>query len=142
MSFWVDGSINVSMDYRSSLETGEREQRLVFVFGENNVTSQPEHFKQLHGLFVYFGEDDLRAALFRDVDDAEQDRDADTVDELRIAEIDNQRPTAAVELSTTLAFDLFAGKLVQIVAGINNSRGTNAMRPYQRATWSIHVVSI
>ena len=99
----------MSMDYRYGLETGKGEQCLAFVFGEHNMTGQPEHFEQLHGLIVYVGEGDLCAALFRDVDDAEQDRDADTVDELRITEIDNQRTTAAVELATALAFDLFSG---------------------------------
>ena len=95
------------MDDGSSLESGEREQRLVFVFSEPHVTGQPEHFEQLHCLRVYFGENDLRAALLRDVDDAEKDRDTDTVDELRVAEIDHQRAATAVELTAALTFDLF-----------------------------------
>src|SRR6185295_406390 len=108
MSFWVDGSIKVSMDDGSSLETGKREQCLAFVFSEHHVTGQPEHFEQLHCLRIYFGESELRAVFFRDVDDAEKYRDTDTVDELRVAEIDHQRAAAAIELAAALTFDLFS----------------------------------
>src|SRR6185369_413338 len=108
MSFWVESSINVSMDDGRSLKIRDREQRLAFILCERNVTGQSEHFEQLHCLSVYFREDDLRAALFRDVDNSEEDRNTDTVNELRIAEIDHQRATAAIKLAAALAFDLFS----------------------------------
>jgi len=54
------------MDYWSSLKTGKREQCLALVFSEHDVTGQPEHFEQLHGLIVYFGESDLGAVRIGD----------------------------------------------------------------------------
>ena len=97
------------MDERRGLETGKREQRLAFIFCKRNVTGQSEHIEQLHCLTVYFREDDLCAALLSDVYNSEEDRDADTVNELCIAEINHQRATAAVDVAAALTFDLFPG---------------------------------
>ena len=119
------------MDYGSSLESGKRQQRFVLVFRKYNMPRQTKHFEELDGLSVYFRESDLRAALLRNVDDSEEDRDTDTIHQLRIAEVDDQRAATSIELPAALTFDFFTGKPVQIIAGINNSRGTNAVRPYQ-----------
>ena len=96
------------MDERRGLETGKREQRLAFISCERNVTGQSEHIEQLHCLTVYFREDDLCAALLSDVYNSEENRDADTVDEFRVAEVYHQRAAATVELAAALTFDLFS----------------------------------
>ena len=45
---------------------------LSFVLCECNMAGQSKHFEQLDCLIVDIGEDDLRAALFGDVDNAEE----------------------------------------------------------------------
>jgi hypothetical protein len=80
---------------------------LSFVLREYNMAGQSKHFEQLDCLIVDIGEDDLRAALFSDVDDAEENRDSDTVDELGVAEVNNQRAATAIQLPATLTLDLF-----------------------------------
>ncbi len=92
------------------------------------MARQPKHLEQLNRLAVYIGKDNQRAVLFSDIDDAEQDRYADAVYQLSIAEINYQRAGAGVELLLTFAFDPFAGKLVQVVACINDSRSADAVR--------------
>ena len=92
------------------------------------MARQPKHLEQLNRLAVYIGKDNQRSVLFSDIDDAEQDRYADAVYQLSIAEINYQRAGSGVELLFTLAFDPFAGKLVQVVACINDSRGADAVR--------------
>ena len=119
------------MDYGSSLEAGKRQQRFVLVFRKYNMPRQTKHVEELDGLTVYFREGDFRATLLRNVNDSEEDRDTDTVHQLSIAEVDDQRTATAIQLPAALTFDFFTGKPVQIIAGINNSRGTNAVRPYQ-----------
>lgn len=73
------------------------------------MAGQPKHVEQLDGLIVNVGKNDLRAALFSDVDDAEENRDSDTVNEFGVAEIDNEGAAATLELPPTLALDPFSG---------------------------------
>jgi hypothetical protein len=61
------------VDYGSSLKTRKIHKCFSFVFREHNMAGQSEHFEQLDCLIVDFGKDNTRAALFGDVDDAEED---------------------------------------------------------------------
>lgn len=109
---------------RTFRKTGER---FLLILGERHMTRQAKHLKQLNGFVVYVGEDYQGAALFRDVDDAEQDRYADAVHELGVAEIDNQRARSGIKLFLALALDPLPRKLVEIVAGVNHRRGADAV---------------
>ena len=71
------------------------------------MAGQSKHLEQLDCLIVDIGEDDLRAALFGDVDDAEEDRDSDTINQFGVAEINNEGAATAIQLPATLALDLF-----------------------------------
>ena len=102
----------------------------MLVLGEQYVAGESKHFEQFNCLMIHFREGDPRAVLFGDVDDAEQDRDADAVDELRVAEIYDQSAATAIELPAAFALDLFTGQLVEIVARVNNSGGANTMGAY------------
>jgi hypothetical protein len=73
------------------------------------MAGQSKHLEQLYGLMVDIGKDDLRAALFGDVDDAEENRDTDTVDEFGVAEINNQCAATTLELPPTFTLDPFPG---------------------------------
>jgi hypothetical protein len=73
------------------------------------MAGQSKHLEQLDCLIVDIGEDDLRAALFGDVDDAEENRYSDTVNELGVAEINHEGAAPAAELPATLALNLFSG---------------------------------
>jgi len=96
------------VDYgSSSLKKRKIDKCFSFVLRKYNMAGQSKHLEQLYGLIVDIGKDDLRAALFGDVDDAEENRDTDTVDEFGVAEINDQRAATAVQLPSTLALDLF-----------------------------------
>jgi hypothetical protein len=73
------------------------------------MAGQSEHLEQLYRLIIDIGKDNLRAALFGDVDDAEENRNTDTVDEFGVAEINNQRAATAVQLPATFALNFFPG---------------------------------
>jgi hypothetical protein len=73
------------------------------------MAGQPKHVEQLDGLIVNVGKDDLGAALFSDVDDAEENRYSDTVNEFGIAEINHEGAAPTIELPATLALDFFPG---------------------------------
>ncbi|HEU4834442.1 MAG TPA: hypothetical protein VFS90_08510 [Pyrinomonadaceae bacterium] len=119
------------MDYgSSSLKTRKAGESFSFVFREYNMAGQSKHLEQLYGLIVDIGKDDLRAILFGDVDDAEENRDSDTVDEFGVAEINNERTAATIKLPATFALNLFPRKLVQVVARVNNRGGANTVRAY------------
>ena len=108
-------------------ETGER---FLFILGEHDVARQAEHLEELDGFIVDVGEHHQRTAFLGDVDDPEQDGNADAIDEFGVAEIDDQRAGAGIELLLTLTLDSFAGELVEIVAGVDDGRGADAMRAY------------
>jgi hypothetical protein len=97
------------VDHRRSLKLRKIQKRFSFILREYNMAGQPKHVEQLDGLIVNIRKDNLRAALFSDVDDSEENRDADTVNELCIAEINNERAAATLQLPSTLMLDLFSG---------------------------------
>ena len=73
------------------------------------MACQSKHVEQLDGLIVNIGKDNLRAALFGDVNDAEKNRDSYTVNEFGVAEINHEGAATARQLPATFAFDLFTG---------------------------------
>ena len=79
------------------------------------MACQSEHVEQLDGLIVNVGKDDLGAALFSDVDDAEENRYSDTVNEFGVAEINNQRAATTLELPPTATLTSAPG------SGVNDS---------------------
>jgi len=105
------------------------------------MAGQSKHVEQLDCLIVDIGEDDLRAALFGDVDDAEENRDADTVDEFGVAEINNEGAATTIQVPATLVLDLFTRQLVQVVASVNNRGGANTVRAYLPSTQCIHLIA-
>jgi hypothetical protein len=94
-------------------------ERFLLILGERHVAGQPQHLKQLHRLVVYVGENNQGPAFLRNIDDAEKDRDADTVNQLGVAEVDDQRTAPGIELLLTFPLDPFAGKFVEIVARVH-----------------------
>lgn len=84
-------------------------ERFLFIPGERHVARQPKHLKQLYRLVVYVRENNQRAAFFRNVDDPEKDRNADTVNQFGVAEVYYQRTAAGIKLLLTLPLDPFAG---------------------------------
>jgi hypothetical protein len=118
----------------------EIHQGFSFILREYNMAGQAKHLEQLDGLIVDFRKDNTRPALFGDVDDAEENRDADTVNEFGVAEINNQRAATALELPATFALDLFSGKFVEVIARVNNGGGANTVRTYQLSAWCIHSI--
>jgi hypothetical protein len=73
------------------------------------MARQAKHLKELHGLTVYIRKSDLRATLLRNVNDSEEDRDTDAVDQLRITEVDHQRAATTVQLPATFMLNFFTG---------------------------------
>ena len=61
---------------------------------------------------INIGEDHAGAALLGDRDDTQQDRDADAVDQLGVAEIDYERTTTRIKAVLTLALDSLPGQFV------------------------------
>ena|SRR5215204_4120952 len=102
------------------------------------MSRESEHLKELDGLVVDVRKGEACAASFRDVDDSQKDGNAYAVDELGIAEIDNQSAAPAIQLPATFTLDFFPGQLIQVIASIYNRGGANTVRAYQLATWCIH----
>ena len=73
------------------------------------MAGQSEHLEQLNGLNVDIGKGNLSAALFSDVNDAEENRYSDTINEFGIAEIDNEGAAPTLQLPTALVLDPFPG---------------------------------
>jgi hypothetical protein len=97
------------VDHGSSLKTRKIQKGFSFILREYNMAGQSKHVEQLDGLIINIGKDDLRAALFGDVDDAEENRYSDAVNEFGVAEINNEGAATAFELPATFALDLFSG---------------------------------
>ncbi len=93
-----------------ALRWGSREivERFLFIPGESYVAGEPKHLEKLNSLVVDVGEHNQSAALFRDVDDPEEDRDADTINQLGVAEVYDQRAATRIKLLLTFALDPFA----------------------------------
>ena len=118
------------MDCRSSIETGEIREGFVFILRKYNVAGQAKYFEQRDCLVVYFGKNDAGAALFRNVNDPEEDRDTDTVNEFGLAKVNDERPATTTQLSPALTLNFFTGQLIKVVASVNNSGGANTVRAY------------
>src|SRR5215213_1455055 len=103
--------------HRKIFEGGER---LVVAVGEDDEAGEPEQLEELERVQAHVREGDARAAPLGLVDDAEQDRDADAVDQLRVAEVDDERTAAPLHPRQALALDALAAHLVDVVAGVDD----------------------
>ena len=92
------------------------------------MSRQSQHLKELDRLVIYVGEHHQRSAFFCNVDDAQQDGDADAINEFGVTEIYDQRAGAGIELLLAFPLDSFSGQLIQVVAGVDNSGGADAVR--------------
>src|SRR5215207_11288235 len=101
-------------------EIFERGERVLLAVGEEDEARQAEQIEELERVQAHVGEGDARAAPLRLVDDAEQDRDADAVDQLRVAEVDDERAAAPLHPRHTLALDALAAHLVDVVARVDD----------------------
>ena len=92
------------------------------------MARQSKHFEQLHGLVVHVREYNQGAALFRDVDDAEQDGNTDAVDEFGVAEIDYR--ARAPESSCFLHSRSMRSpvSLFRVVAGVDDGSSADGVR--------------
>ena len=106
----------------------ESAECFLFILGEHDMSRQTEHFKQLRRFVIHVGENNKGAALFRDVNDAQQDGDANAVDELGVAEVDHERACTRFKLLFALPLDPFAGQLVKVVASVNDGSGADDVR--------------
>src|SRR5918999_3232189 len=102
---------------RELFQSGER---VLFAVGEDDEARQAEQLEELERVRAHAGEGDARAAPLGLVDDAEQDRDADAVDQLRVAEVDDERAAAPLHPLQTLALDTLATQLVDVVARVDD----------------------
>jgi len=118
------------MTYRLALRRarGKIGEGFLFIRGEHDVARQSQHVEELDRLAVHVGEHHQRTAFFCNVDDAQQDGDADAINEFGVAEIDDQRAGAGLELLLTFSLDSFPGELVQVVAGVDHGCGAHAVR--------------
>src|SRR5215208_8102820 len=101
-------------------EIFERGERLVVAVGEDDEARQAEQLEELERVQTHVGEGDARAAPLGLVDDPEQDRDADAVDQLRVAEVDDERAAAPLDPRQALALDALPAHLVDVVAGVDD----------------------
>ena len=69
---------------------------------------QSEHFEKLDRFFLNVGKNYFRASRLRRVNHAEQNRNADAVDDFGFGKIDDQPFRAGFELALAFAFDGFA----------------------------------
>ena len=88
----------------------------------HNVISQSEHFKKFDGFLLYVGKNDFRARRLCRVNHAEQNRNADAVDDFSFGKIDDELFRARIEFAFAFAFDNFAAQFVQVIARENGRR--------------------
>ena len=74
-----------------NIELCQRTQSLLFVLCQRDVTGQPQHLEKLYGLLVNVRENKLRPDTFGGIYDAQKNRDTDTVNQLGVSEIDDER---------------------------------------------------
>src|SRR5215212_6284852 len=98
----------------------ERGERILLAVGEDDEAREAEQLEELERVRAHAGEGDARAAPLGLVDDAEQDRDADAVDQLRVAEVDDERAAAPLHPRQALALDAVAAHLVDVVARVDD----------------------
>ena len=113
---------------RLRAKAGEGSQGFLFVLCQHYMPRQSQHLEKLNGLIVNVGKHNTGIALLGNVDDSHQDRDADAVDELSVAEIDDERATAGIETVFAFPLNSLAGQFIQVVARVNYRRGADAMR--------------
>src|ERR1044071_595475 len=94
--------------------------RLLLVFGEEDEAREAEQLEELERVQAHVREGDAGAAPLGLVDDAEQGRDADAVDQLRVAEVDDERAAAPLHPRQTLPLDALAAQLVDVVARVDD----------------------
>jgi hypothetical protein len=92
------------------------------------MAGNAKHVKQFYRAFIDIGKCDTSAIIRGGVDNPEEDRDADTIDELGTGKIDYQIFAAFIELTPTFRLDLLAGKSVYIIAGIDYRLGSQWVR--------------
>src|ERR1051326_5535761 len=109
-----------SVSVRRRDEFVERRERGLFAVGEYDEPRESEQLEKLERVAADVREDDARALLLRRVDDAEQDRDPDAVDQLGAAEVDDERAAAGLDAQQALALDAVAALLVDVVARVND----------------------
>src|SRR2546421_498751 len=105
--------------FRNGSKLRERGKRFLLVLRQRDVARQAEHLEELNGLLIDIGEDESRAGGLDRINDAQQNRDADAVDQLSLTEVDNKSATASFQLPTAFTLNAFAAQFVQIVPGIN-----------------------
>src|SRR5205085_6303719 len=103
-----------------------------------DVRQQAEHLEQLAVRRRQVREHELAARFIDRLDDAEQDRNAYAVDQLRLDEVDDDVAHAAAEQVVAAALDAFAAKLIEIRAGIEHRR---AGRQPHTDFYSVHHIS-
>ncbi len=86
------------------------------------VIRQSEHLEKFNRVFVDIGKNNRRAFVGCRVNHAEQNRNADAVDNFGFGKIDDDGFTARVELAFAFALDFFAAQFVQIIGGKNGCR--------------------
>jgi len=84
------------------------------------MPGQTKHIKQFDGLFFYLGKNHAGTGSSRGIDDAEEDRDSDAVDNLGLRKVYDELLAAFVQTAAAFALDLFAGQFVEVIAGKHN----------------------
>ncbi len=79
-----------------------------------------QHIEKLSRLLFYVRKDDFRTRAASGVDDAEQDRNPDAVDDLGTREIYYELSAPFVQPKLAFALYLFTGELVEVVAREHN----------------------
>src|SRR5215207_1849727 len=98
----------------------EGDECFVIAVGKDDEAREAEQLEELERVQAHVGEGDAGAPPLGLVDDAEQDRDADAVDQLRVAEVDDERAAAPLHPRQTLALDALAAHLVDVVARVDD----------------------
>lgn len=103
---------------------------------QTDVFGQTERVEKFDIVFGQVGKNKVDARLLRRVNYAEQNRNADAVDEFGSFEIDDQRAAALFNLTAAFAFGFFAAQFIQITVGVNNRNISGSTRRY--AYFALH----
>src|SRR2546423_3925582 len=101
-------------------------QRRLFAAGDADVRSQAKHFEQLAVRCAEAGQHQRPPGVVDCLDDAEQDGDADAVDQFGFREVDDDVADAVGEQLQAAALDALAAQLIEISAGINDGSACDA----------------
>ena len=105
--------------FRNGSKLRERTDSFLLVLCQRDVARQAEHLEELNSLLIDIGEDESRAGGLDRINDAQQNRDADAVDQLCLTEVDNKSAATRFQLPTAFTLDALAAQFVQIVPSIN-----------------------